>query len=1285
MIITALRLSMPSFLALLLYLFVSYPALSQIRFRQISLEEGLSQSSVTSIAQDERGFMWFGTEDGLNRYDGYQFRIFKRQRNNPQSLSGNWVTALALDHRKRLWVGTLRDGLNILSESGETFERVSRGTDLNSLRDDTVWAMLPDVETLWVGTAKGLDSYREGRGILHHRLVSPLHKGVLFPVFSLQKDRFGVMWLGTNLGLLQWKPETGEVFAVPACINTFINSVAKDEQGNMWVTSNNKLHYFDVRKPQIPQKTRDLGKAVGKDLLCVTDGVWIPTDHHGLYFIPRDGDDLIKYQKVVEDPMSLSSQELRSIYKDRNDVIWVGAYGGGINAFDSLLAKNFKNIGTMEGSKQQLPHPMIYALYEDVQGNIWVGSGAGLTLLPKDENQPAINFQHDPSNPQSLSDDDVWDILPDGEDHIFLATVGGGLDRLNIRNGTFENYNHERSNPHSLPHNGVTDLYRDRFQRVWIGTFEGLATLRFDGTLRRVASASDLTDRAVAHMVEDGDGHLWIGTYKGLNLWHAQDFEQERPDFMHFFSDPDNMESLSHNRIKSLYVDHQNTLWVGTQGGLNQMTSIYGGFRHYTTADGLPNNVIYGILEDDKNRLWLSTNDGLSCFSPTEGTFKNYDVRDGLQSNEFNRGAYLKTGSGTMLFGGIAGITSFHPLHIKEQLEAPGIAFTDFWLAGEKVTSDNPHLDLPLEVTEALNIPWNKNAFTLQFAGLHYADPSKNRYLYKLEGFDQAWLETQHYRRATYTNLDAGTYAFKVKAANRDGVWSKQAKSLRIIVSAPPWRTRLAYTLYLTLLLATVGTYLYTQYRIKRRLEDLVAIRVLELRQRNMELAERNQQLQVLDGIVEAINSQVKISLLGETMMSQAIKLLPDVEMAALILCDDVSGEYYYAATSGIPLNLFDGYRLSEQELLVRLTKMEKLADGIYATNDFDKLVEKTVFRGMVIPRNLLSLQLMVDGNLVGLLNFSNKNNEQVFADIPTDQLRRLREHMLVALDKAKAYEDLRRSQEQLVSQAHEAGMAEIANEIIHHLGNYLNSVQSSVHILQEHSRDRRELLLLNRTVELLQNEGSEVLVNKGQALTNLLERVEQSLTDKHMERNTEITRLEDQIRNMAVILGQQRRHSQTPTRKKPVDLGVFINETTQLNLWLRQEKNVVVQKQMGHMPLIFLEPAKLKRVLFYLMENAWEAIEKRGNSDGCITLTTSVEDDFCKLQIQDNGSGFKPEEVNKLFNDGYSTKASYRGFGLHYCANAMREMGGTLSLQSHGENQGTTAILSFPIEVNRK
>ncbi|MCP3960921.1 MAG: hypothetical protein GY719_24000 [bacterium] len=824
----------------------------QMRFEHLSIEQGLSQSFVNCILQDSKGFLWLGTQSGLNRYDGYGFEVYRHDAEDPGSLPHDWILALLDDPSGDLWIGTEGGGLARWHRATDSFTVYRHDpSDPASLSGDWVVAMAWDPSgALWVGTRdSGLNRLDPATGKFRRFRHDPADPGSLASdkTFAVYADRAGMLWVGTAGGLGLFDPAR-EAFvhyrhdpADPGSLSDDrVRAIVEDSTGNLWVGTHGGLNRLTEDFPgrggrgpaQVferflhdPDDPSSLSHNWVRSLFEDRDGrLWVGTDG-GLNLWQEASGGFAGYRPDPGDPTSLNNGQIVSIYQDRGGVLWIGTIGGGANRW---------NPGTwsfpLYASDEAGASNTVFSMSEDETGDLWIGTFGGLDRLDRAAGRRQ-RYTHDPRDASSLSDDRVTALLHDRAGTLWVGTVGGGLNRLQERRSgaeseTFERYLHDPENPQSLSANAVATLFEDRRGRLWIGTIAGgLDLYHEDGTFTSFRhdpyDDTSLGNDRVFSLAEDRGGRLWLATDGGgLNRLHPA-----TGAFLRLVHRPELQDSLASNELITVHVDAAGRLWAGTKGsGLDLMleldeTTGRGTFRNYSRADGLPDETIWGIRSDLAGDLWLATNNGLARLDPETGEVKTYSTSHGLQSNEFNQGAHFASPNGELFFGGVNGFNAFFPDRLQTSQEGPPVVLTSFTKVNQPVRFERPLFDV-----DEIELGYRDYYFSFEIAALDFTAPRENRYRYMLEGFDADWVDLGHRRRVTFTNLDAGHYTLRVEGSNHDGGWNRQGASVRLAIAPPPWQTWWAYGLYALTLAGVVGAFVRHQHH-KVELERAIANR----------------------------------------------------------------------------------------------------------------------------------------------------------------------------------------------------------------------------------------------------------------------------------------------------------------------------------------------------------------------------------------------------------------------------------------------------------------------------
>ncbi len=845
-----------------------------INFEHISIEQGLSQSSVHTILQDKYGYMWFGTLDGLNRYDGNEIRVYKHDSEDPSTISDNMITAIFEDDDGVLWIGTSAGGLNQFDRESHAFSSYQHDPQSsNSLSSNSILAITEDRRgNLWIGTnGGGLNRLDRSTGLITRYQNEPGNPDSIpnNTVQSIFEDSSGDLWIATDGdGLIHFDEENErfssfqkEIGNPRSLINNYVVSITEDQEGHLWVgTRGGTLHRFDPSNGlfyRYQSGSIDPDSLVDHAVTAIVEDqsgrFWVATNGGGVKLFDPQSGQFRHFQNDLTDPNSLSSNNVRAMFEDSSGVLWIGTDGGGVNKFSSSSMR-FQHIQNDPGDPYSLSSNDVLAITEDRAGDLWVGTlGGGLNRFELDAGR-LTRYSHEPKDPDSLISNIVFSIIQDRNGDFWIGT-SSGLDRLDSETGVFEHFQNEPDSTNSLSHNVVLSLSEDKAGGLWIGTSGGLnryepVSGRFTRFLNDPQDPESLSKGSVRAIHDNGSGVLWIATDNGLDK-----FDPATGEFSHYVNDPADPNSLSDNRVLSIYSGDDGVLWLGTYGGgLNRFDPTTEIFNSYQVNDGLPNDAIMCIMKDEDGYLWLSTIQGLSRFDPTLEQFRNYDARDGLQSNEFNANSCYTGENGKMYYGGINGFNAFYPGSITDNPYIPSIVLSELTQGGEPVAiSQND------EGEDQVVFYWPNDFFEFELSALSYAQPDKNQYAYRLQGHEDEWTYLGTKRSGRLLNLPAGDYVLQLKGSNNDGIWNEEGVSLNITVVPPFWQTSWFRILLGVLLIGSV----VVGYRLRirgveartRDLESQVEERTHDLELRTLELERRKNAAEGLREILIILNS----------------------------------------------------------------------------------------------------------------------------------------------------------------------------------------------------------------------------------------------------------------------------------------------------------------------------------------------------------------------------------------------------------------------------------------------
>ncbi len=952
---------------------------STIRFERLTVEHGLSQNAILSIAQDAQGFLWFGTEDGLNKYDGYQFVVYESDPDDAASLIDNFISVLYVTRDGELWVGT-RSGLDRHDrDTGGFIHYPTEAEDSSGLRGQWVTSIFEDQRgDMWIGTFEGgldrLDRTSQTFSHYHHDAADESSLGG-DAVSAIYEDSAGTLWVGTQRGLDRLD-DSGQSFthfrhdpADPTSLaGDAVTTISEDNQGRLWIgTVEGGLNLYDPASQSFrrfqhdPERLDSLSHNRIRSFLQDRFGnLWVGTQN-GLDLLPagtaldgRSEPAFEHYQHDPFDPNSLGSSAIWSVLEDRSGVMWFGTYGGGLAKYNQSTAR-FRIYQHSPSQPNSLSDNFVWSIAEDSRGRLWIGTfNGGLNLLDRGSSELTV-FRQDDSDPGSLLSNDVRSVIEDSSGTLWVGSAGG-LDRLNPLTNRFTHFTHDPQDPNSLSGDRVNVLLEGSSGDLWVGTrFEGLN--RFDPTTGRFTryqhdpdDPSSLGENRVWALYEDHIGAIWVGTLGGVSV-----LDPNTGEFTRYQHDLDDAQSLGSDSIFAFYEDPSGSMWIGTWGdGLDRFDRSTGTFEHFTEADGLPNDTIYGIEADAGGQLWMSTNRGLARFDPVSESFQNYDMSDGLQDNEFNVGAHFASQSGEMFFGGVRGFNAFFPEDIQRNPHVPPLVITTFYIFNQPVRHD-------LLAGEQIELSYREDFIAFEFSALDFNSPEKNQYTYQLEGLDDEWIEAGTRRYVSYTNLGGGDYVFRVRGSNNDGVWNESGASVRITVIPPFWETTwfraTAAVVVVALAIGAVRLRLRAIEARSRELEETV-------RERTQEIEQRTSELDALYRADGELIQHLEIDHVFQTLVDVAVEIL-HADKGALLFWDDASQELMVRASLGLRQESLEQMHFSTDEALAGWV-MEHGEPAVVDDVEEDPRVARSITDAEGI-RSLMHVPIQIDDKVYGV------------------------------------------------------------------------------------------------------------------------------------------------------------------------------------------------------------------------------------------------------------------------------------------------------------------------------
>ncbi len=822
-----------------LALFVSLPAASygNLRFEHLALTGKVADrndnlSAIRATVKDNRGFMWFGGENGLGRYDSQDLVIYQTDLANPKSISANFIWALTIDHDGVLWIGTGR-GLNRYNKNTDDFDRFMADTAVkNRIPNNNINALAVDQDnSLLIGTANGLSILNPQR--THFQNFYPHPDGDISSSQNLIRDIFidkqNRIWVGTSKnGLNLFDRKTGKFFSYlnnpndPTSISSNdVSAIVEDAKGQLWAGTYgqglNRMHADGktfTRYKQNPTDPTSLANNNIPHLLKDTqNNLWIATDHGGLNLYLPETDSFQHFTHNGYDPNSLSSNSPRHIYEDDEGNLWIGMFPTGV-AFLDHSTTVFTNYFHKPDVKSSLSNGGLLCFLEDSEGILWIGTENGLNAFDREKNIFTRYFT-DENNTQGLKLGAVLTIEEDEYGDLWVGTWSGGLHRFSKKTGRIKSYLPTENNATSLSDAFVWKIHRDKDNTLWLATENGginkynRATDNFTHYLADRENPDAIISNQVWTIMEDRQEFIWVATLEGLDR-----FDKTSEKFTHFLHDPNDPNTINSNQIISLFEDSRGKIWIGTRdAGVNIYDPLTNKFSALNVKDGLPSATISSIIEDNMGNIWVTTVNGIVRIEPNTFAIKAFNKAHGLVSNNFNRDATFKDQLGELYVGSIGGFSVFNPKNIIQASPPPPVVFTKFRILNQTVQVNGADGLLQQSITETkkLWLSYKQTMFSFDFAALSYRSPESNKYAYMLEGFDADWHHIGNQRTATYTNISPGHYTFKAKAANKEGVWNDEGTAIAINITPPLWQTWWAYCSYIIVFIGIM--YLINNYK----------------------------------------------------------------------------------------------------------------------------------------------------------------------------------------------------------------------------------------------------------------------------------------------------------------------------------------------------------------------------------------------------------------------------------------------------------------------------------------
>ncbi len=1188
-----------------------------IVFRHLSVSDGLSDSRVHSLWQDLRGFLWIGTVDGLNRYDGVGFRVFRHRPDDPTSLGPGLPRAIIEDKDGQLWIALLGGGLSRYDPRSESFTHLRHDpADPKSLSTDLAETLARDEDgSIWVGTVGGgLNRVDPRTGEVTRYRHEPAHPESLAgdTIAAIVRDRSGVLWVGTSDGGLERLvpgPSGSSRFEhfrhdpkdVKSLSSDRVTSLHETADGSLWIgTWDGGLNRLDPGRTAFTRYAvegrRSGGDRVHDVLQDHTGAIWIATWGGGVRRLHPATGRFEQFLPDAADPESLGHPNVNCMIQDRNGLLWIGTVGGGLNVVD-LEAKPFTRYTVTGERPGGLSGKDIRSVIVERNGSIWASAaGEGLNHIDRDAGG-VTRYRHDSADPNSLADDNVWALLQDRDGTVWVGTFGGGLDRFDPATGRFVHHRHRPGDPDSLSNDTVYAIHEDAAGRLWVATWDGLNLMDRRTGRFRVYRSPRAEQQHALFIEEDPSGALWLGMSQKLVR-----FDPGTGAFDVVIGDASHPDRPGVGLIWCLRRDRAGRTWLGTSLGLVELVFSGPGvaprIRSIAPRPGLPEAAVASIEEAD-GELWLGTTQGLVRFDPEHETATRYDTTDGLADQNFNL-ATFRTPDGELFFAATGGLTSFRPERIRGDPNPPRVVFTGLQLSHRPVTvGADSILTQSVSMTDDIELPHDAPVLTLDFAALSFRAPQRNRFRYRLEGFDREWHETgSGENSATYTSLPPGRYRFRVLGSNSDGAWNEEGASLAIRVRPPWWGT---WWFRLLAGLVAAGL-LFAAHR--RRVASV------EARNKRLEgeAREREEAQQAI------MRSERQLRLIADALPM----MIAYVQADGRVRFSNLASEQWF----GRPRSEIEGRRVEEilsPEVLGLVSEHIDMAQGGERTA-FDFAVGADPETRRRIAATLVP-HAEGERRILGFYAFAQ--------DIT---------------DRVKTEEELHRQHDQLAHASRVLVLGELASALAHELNQPLTAVLSNAHAALRLQANARGV--------------------------TLDEEVEETLRDIAQD----AARAGEIIRRMRDLV------QKGESRKAPLDVNQAIRGVEALIRAAALEDSVTVFVDLAPgLPLLIGDTIQVQQVVLNLVRNGMEAMRPLPKAERRMVVRSFPEGETVVVSVEDSGPPIAREVLDRLFVPFYSTKSNGLGMGLSISRSIIQAHGGAIEAQSSGE-RGLRVRFTLPL-----
>ncbi len=1222
-------------------------------FERFYTSDGLPNNTVRAICQDSSGFLWIGTIDGLVRYDGYNFKIYRPDPKDSSSISHHSILSLYCDSAGILWIGSNGGGLikyDRYTDSFKTFSQDSNNPD--SISNNTIRCIIEDRErTLWIGTdGGGLNKMdRRTEKFINYK-NDPGHRDSISHdrIWTVYEDRNGRIWVGTyggglnrfdkrNNSYYSYRHDPDDQFSIS---RDRVRSIYQDSRGSLWIgTDHGGVNRFDIEKEKFirygkkPEDVNGISNDRVRTILEDSKGnLWIGTVY-GLNLYNRDTDSFIAIYNEPANAYAVSDNSIWSILEDRSGILWIGTIDG-LNKMN-WQKQEFTYFYNNMSDDRSIINNDVRAIHEDHSGDLLVGTDNGLDYYSAGKKE-FTQFRDKKYIQAALGDKRIRSILYDSKGIYWVGTYRTGLYKFNLNSALIEKVGKNKSENSVFSGLRIQSIIESKDGIIWIGSYgrgvfkyiresDEFKNYRFDEN-----DQSSLSNDKIWSLYEDSRGIIWVGTVGGLNI-----FDAENEKFTRFVHDETNDSSISTNSIRAICEDNEGNIWIGTDGGgINRFLSESRSFENYTEENGLSNNSVYGIVKDKSGILWLSTNKGISKFYPEEKVFITFDSNDYLEFDQFNTGAHYINREGVIYFGGDRGLYKFDPDRIGQDSFKPPVVLTDLKIFNESAKPGSQAIDNSITYSKLIELKHDQNVFTLEYAALDFRFPKKIEYAYMMDGFEEEWNYAGSRRFSTYVKVPPGDYTFKIRSSNSVGIWSDDYTEVRVRVVPPFWMTPL-FKVLMVLSVLTLGIIAYrTRLRSLSRqntaLEKLVEQKTSELQADQEELKQVNLKLKKeYDEKVKAEKTKYTLYKISESVtLSQDLYSLYDSIKEAL--SDIINTDNFYIALVDEIKDLAEFVYFSDDKdydpYIYNVSRSGTLTARVLQSSkpimlfkeDLEEIYNEN--RGILIgtkPLVWLGVPLKLQNKMIGVMAVQSYTNPDLYNEVDLSLLETVSRQVALSIE-VKRMEDIEKKiQEKLQNTQKMESIGRLAGGVAHEFNNIMTGIMGYAELLKLRFKDR----------DTFEGEAADIIISSIDRASNLTKQ----------------------------LLGFARKGKFNPR-------NININEVIIENLKIMEKAfstNVVVKTNFcENLPKIEGDTVQFEQVFMNLLINASDAMPNGGN----ILLKTEIVKinelnhlkfpeleigDYVKITISDTGLGIPKNILNKIFDPFFSTKGMDKGTGL--------------------------------------